>query len=102
MSLKPEVGFGSSLVALRAENMPSQADINFEAFQKQLPELMKEHAGQFAVMRDAKVVEFFDSLSDAVKFGHAQFGDANFSVQEVTSQNINLGFYSYALHHSSN
>lgn len=88
-------------MAAKVEPMPSQADINFDAFQKLLPELMKEHAGQFAVMRDTKVIEFFDSLADAVKFGHGKFGDANFSVQEVTSKNINLGFYSYALHHAS-
>ena len=38
------------------------------------------------------VVEFFDSLTDAVKFGATNYGDAKFSVQEVVSQNVNLGF----------
>jgi hypothetical protein len=85
-----------------ANAMNTQVDKNFEAFQKLLPGLLPIHAGKFAVMNDGKIAEFFDSLSDAIKFGHAKFGDANFSVQEVTSQNINLGFYSYALYHAAN
>lgn len=84
-----------------AQDASSQVDANFAAFQALLPDLLKTHAGKFAVMRDGKVVEFFDSLADAARFGHAQFGDANFSVQEVTSKNVNLGFYSYAMHHST-
>jgi hypothetical protein len=82
--------------------MANQADRNFEAFQKKLPDLLAAHAGKFALMHDGEIVDFFDTVTDAVKFGHAQFGDANFSVQEVTSQNVNLGFYSYALHHAAN
>ena len=84
-----------------AATMADQVERNFEAFQRLLPDLLSLHAGKFAVLHDETVIDFFDSLSDAVKFGHARFGDANFSVQEVTSQNINLGFYSYALHHAA-
>lgn len=80
----------------------SQVDKNFEAFQTLLPGLLKTHPGKFAVLHNGQVVEFFDSLPDAVRFGHSQFGDANFSVQEVTSKNVNLGFYSYAMHQPAN
>ncbi len=76
----------------------AQVDRNFEAFQKALPELILTHAGKFAVLHDGKVVEFFDSLGDAVRYGHAKFSDLNFSVQQVRSQNVNLGFHTYALH----
>jgi hypothetical protein len=84
-----------------AIEMPSQVELNFEAFQKLLPELLVTHAGKFAVMRDESVVEYFDSLADAVRYGTAKFGEDEFSVQEVVSKNVNLGFYSYALHHTS-
>ena len=76
----------------------SHVDKNFEAFQKLLPELIKTHPGKYAVMHDERPVEFFDTLADAVRFGHSQFGDRNFSVQEVTNQNVNLGFHSYAVY----
>ncbi len=82
--------------------MPTEVDRNYEAFKKLLPELLSSHAGKFAVLRDEKVVDFFDSLADAVRFAHAKFGDDNFSVQEVTSKNVNLGYYSYALHPATN
>jgi hypothetical protein len=78
--------------------MPSQADVNYEAFKKLLPELVKTHAGKFAVMHDGKVVEYFDTLADAAKCGVGTYGQGKFSVQEVTSKEINLGFYSYALY----
>jgi hypothetical protein len=85
-------------MAATALNMATQVDRNYEAFKRLLPEILSSHAGKFAVMHDEQIVEYFDSLADAVRFGNTEFGDANFSIQEVTSQNINLGYYSYALH----
>jgi hypothetical protein len=79
-----------------------QVERNFEAFTKLLPELLNSHPGKYAVMHDGSVVDFFDTLGDAVKFGRAQFGDTDFSVQEITRQGVNLGVHSYALYqHSS-
>jgi hypothetical protein len=73
-------------------------DRNFSAFMGMLPDLLLTHPGKYALLHDGEVVDFFDSLSDAVRFGHAKFGDLNFSVQEVTRQDVSLGFYSHALH----
>ena len=84
-----------------APKMPGQADINFEAFQELLPKLLETQAGKFALMHDREIVACFDTLADAAKFGTEKFGDANFSVQEITSKNVNLGFYSYAVHHTA-
>ena len=88
-------------MAAMAKKTESEVDRNYEAFLKVLPDLLKSHAGKFAVLHDAQVVEFFDSLADAVRFGTAKFGDARFSVQEVSSQDINLGYYQYALCHAA-
>lgn len=85
-----------------AKSHQQQVDDNFAAFQKLLPELLFTHAGKFAVMHDGAVVEFFDSLGDAARFGHLKYGDVDFSVQQVTSRSVDLGFYSYALHQLSN
>lgn len=79
----------------------TQADRNYEAFRKVLPDLLKSYPGKFALMHDGEVVDFFSSLGDAVKFGKERFGDNNFSVQEVTSQTASLGFHSYGLYHFS-
>lgn len=85
-----------------AQSQQNKVDRNFEAFSKMLPELLQTHPGKYAVLHDGKAVEFFDTLGDAVKFGHAKFGDHNFSVQEVTRQGVNLGFHSYAVYQHSN
>jgi hypothetical protein len=50
------------------------------------------HAGQ--------VVETFDTFRDAVRFGQAKFGKDKFSIQEIISQSISLGFHGYALSQS--
>jgi len=84
-----------------AHSHQTEVDENFSVFTKLLPELLKSHPGKHAVMHSGRVVEFFDTISDAVRYGHAKFGDMNFSIQEVTTQHINLGYHSYALHDSA-
>jgi len=71
---------------------------NYEAFKQHFPGLLLKHPGKFALMRDEKVVEVFDTASDAVKAGRALFADARYSVQEITGAPVNLGYFSYAVH----
>lgn len=85
-----------------AQSHQTEVDRNFAAFSKRLPELLQSHPGKYTVMHEGEVVDFFDSLGDAVKFGRAKFGDLNFSVQEVTRRDVTLGFHSYAVYQHSN
>jgi hypothetical protein len=81
-----------------AQAHQKQVDENFTVFSRLLPGLLKTHPGKFVVMHDGKLIDYFDTVSDAVRFGHAKFGDMDFSVQEITPEKITLGFHSYALH----
>ena len=74
---------------------------NYEALKVQLPELMKTHAGKFALMRDGKVVEFFDTARDAMLHGTRTFADGLFSVQEVSQAAVDLGWFSHAPHYAT-
>ena len=74
---------------------------NFVEFQKLLPELLKTHAGKFAVLRNGKIIEFFDTFGDAAKFAFRSFKDEMFSVQEVTEKRIDLGFFSIAINNAA-
>ena len=74
---------------------------NFEAFKKKLPELLESHAGKFALLRHGEIVQFFDSARDALIFGHEKFDDSLFSVQEVSTAVIDLGWFSHATGHAS-
>ena len=69
-------------------------DENYHAFSAMLPELMKNNAGRFVVMRDKKVIEFFDTFRDAMVYGTKTYDDGLFSVQEITDKAIDLGWFS--------
>ncbi len=74
---------------------------NYAAFVKLLPGLLDSHAGKFALLRDGKVEEYFDSARDAFVFGESKFEDGLFSVQEVTAVPADLGWYSRAANYAA-
>jgi hypothetical protein len=72
-----------------------EIDRNMFAFQSQLAGIIDEHRGQFALLRDQKIVEIFGSLRKAIDTAHQKFSDGRYSIQEVTDQPVDLGFYSH-------
>lgn len=72
-------------------------DRNFSAFEKMLPELATNHLGKFALLRDEKVVEIFDSARDALVYARAQYSDGLYSVQEINRRVVDLGYFSHAV-----
>jgi hypothetical protein len=75
--------------------MSGQVDSNFDAFRSLLPELMRSAPGKFVLMHNGVVIEAHDTSVGAFLAGLDQFGDGEYSVQEVSDQPENLGFYSY-------
>lgn len=73
-----------------------QVDRNYAVFARELPNLLQTHPGKFAILHDEAVVGFLASAKDAVVEGMKRFGPGNYSVQEITGQPDDLGFYSYA------
>jgi len=69
---------------------------NYKEFQKLLPALAKDHCGEFVLMRNRKIVEFFDTARDAMVYAAKTFPDNIFSVQEVTDKPVDLGWFSHA------
>ena len=84
---------------LAGRDREAEADRNFETFKSLLPDLLKEHGGKYALMRQGKLVQVLDTARDAMVVGHAQFEDGLFSVQEITDRAVDLGFYSHAMRH---
>ena len=80
-----------------AQDVQAEVDKNFEAFKAMLPELLKDHAGKHVLLRDAKLIEKFDTAGDALIYAQAQFPDGLYSIQEVTGHTIDLGFFSHAM-----
>ena len=79
----------------RGQRQRREVDANFQAFEEQLPELLKRYAGKHALMKDCKVVEIFDTDLDAMRAGYRLFEDGIFSVQKISREIIDLGFVSH-------
>lgn len=69
--------------------------LNYVAFKSEVDDYMKDHKGQYVLMHDRKVVEFFDTHRDAYTAGALLFKDlydgGRYSVQEVTNEPIYVG-----------
>jgi hypothetical protein len=74
----------------------AELDRNYDAFKAALPKIIASHRGRHAVVRDATVVDIFDTRRDAYIFGWRMYDDDLFSVQEVTDEPVYLGIYSHA------
>ena len=70
---------------------------NYAAFVDMLDELIRDNEGRYALLRDRHLEGLFDSPGEAARAGFAKFGDQNYSIQLVTDEPVDLGFYSHAL-----
>lgn len=70
---------------------------NYEAFRAALPGILKDHRGRYALMRDARIVEYFDTARDAHAAGRRLYAGQPFSIQEVTEDEADLGDFTHAL-----
>lgn len=72
---------------------------NYDAFTRMLASILDEHRDQYALMRDRQIAGFYDSPRQALEAAAEQFPDGIFSLQEVTDEPIDLGFWSHVAVH---
>jgi hypothetical protein len=72
-----------------------EIDRNYSAFMGMLGSILGEHRDQLALMRDGRIVGYFDKPGEAYRTGLERFPDGIFSIQEVTDEPIDLGFWSH-------
>jgi hypothetical protein len=66
---------------------------------RMLGSILDEHRYEYALMRHGRIVEFFCAPGDAYRAGVERFQDQIFSIQEVTDEPIDLGFWSHVAVH---
>jgi hypothetical protein len=76
-----------------------EVDRNYDSFMRVLSSFLPEHRDQYALMRDGKAVGFYDTPKRALIAAAAKFPDSIFSIQEVTDEPIDLGFWSHVAVH---
>lgn len=78
------------------DTMDVEIERNFFAFQSLVADLLPNHSDWFALLRKSAIVSVHQKLSDAIAEGERQFADGYYSIQSVTDQPLDLGFFSHA------
>lgn len=77
------------------ERQKQQVDLNYDAFVRMLGGILDNHRDKLALMRDGSIVGYYDTPKSALQAANSMFPDAIFSLQEVTDEPIDLGFWSH-------
>ena len=77
------------------EMQSREVDLNYDAFVRVLGAILPDHRDQLALMRGGKIVGYYDKPVEAYRAGIERFEDEIFSIQEVTDEPIDLGFWSH-------
>ena len=83
---------------MSVERQRQQVDRNYDAFTRILGSILLEHRDQLALMRDGSIVGYYDTPREALRAASELFPDGVFSIQEVTDEPIDLGFWSHVGH----
>lgn len=70
-----------------------EVDRNYDAFTRVLPTILARHRDQLALMRDERIVGYFDTPIEALRAATDLFPDGIFSIQEVTDEPIFVGVW---------
>lgn len=72
--------------------MTATLDREFQTFQENKPNLVKNHKGKFVLIKDDKIIDIFDNDLEAVKQGNELFKDSHFLVNEITDEELRIRF----------
>lgn len=73
-----------------------EIDANYDYLQRTLALLLPEHEGQYALLKDRRVVGFYPRAADAYRDAMDRYPDHLFSIQEITAEPLDLGLFSHA------
>jgi len=85
-----------------AHSIEVEIERNFAAFIDMLPELLRDSLGRYVLLRDQKLEGVYPTAGEADRAGYEKFRDEPYSIQLVTDEPIDLGFYSYAISQGQN
>lgn len=80
-------------------DIDNEIDRNFDFFTRTVGQYHLSHAGMFALIRQAEIIDFYNSFYDAEAAGELRFDDHIYSIQAVTPQQVQLGYMADAYHY---
>ncbi len=75
----------------------AEIDRNLRILADLLPQLIPDHDGDHALMRNGTIIDFFRDPLDAQIAGNQQFQDTLFSIQRVQNEPEHLGYFAHAI-----
>jgi hypothetical protein len=84
-----------------ADRRSKEVEANYEAFVALLPTIIDRHKGQYVLMKNKRIVDYFSSAIEAWTAGELMVQDKLFSIQEVIDVPVDLGYFSHAVHNDS-
>lgn len=75
----------------------TEIDRNYDFFQRNLGRFLKSRRGQFALLKNAEVIDWYSGPGEAYRAGLAKFGAEVFSIQEADDRPAEIGLSSFAL-----
>ncbi len=76
-----------------------EVDDNFSAINKLIDEqkIPLEMYGKYALMKDKEIKGYYSTWNDAYQAGSLKYEDKLFSIQQIITDVVDLGYYSHAI-----
>lgn len=78
------------------QKLRAEVDANYDFLQRRLATFLRDHEGEYALLKSRELIGFFPKPGEAYREGLRRFHDGIFSIQEVTAEPLDLGFFSHA------
>jgi len=82
-------------IIMDVQRQKQQVDLNYDAFVRMLGGILDDHRDELALMRDGTIVGYYETPRAALQAADSMFPDQVFSIQEVTDEPLDLGFWSH-------
>ncbi|QMW22729.1 hypothetical protein [Sandaracinobacteroides saxicola] len=73
-------------------------DRNYDAFMRQIANLLPDHEGRYALLHDGQLIAIHDSPGTAEQEGARRFPGQPYSIQPVVIDPVDMGYWSLAAH----
>lgn len=74
------------------EEVQKEIDKNYDFFLKELPNIINLYNNKYALLKNAEIIDYFDTMDDAIKYAKIKFEDGLYSIQKVNETPVSLGY----------
>jgi hypothetical protein len=79
-----------------AHSIEVEIERNYAVFMDMLDNLIEHNPGEYALLHNQNLEGLYSTAAAAGRAGIQKFNDKPFSIQLVSNEPVDLGFYSYA------